>query len=104
MQSARELMEFMGKKNFEREYLGSPTKEVIKQQLFSLVNEFSPDTMTEKEIQLWIYKLVEIYEQMKANNITEQLKDVEIILTDKILLQLKIPLIKSALVNILLFN
>jgi len=99
-----ELMELMESKNFEREFLGSPSPEVIKQQLFSLVNEFNPNTMTEKEIELWIYKLTSIYEQMKANNIPEQIKEIEIILNDNIILNLNTPLIRSALANILLFN
>lgn len=102
--SARALMELMESKNFERQYLGSPSPEVIKQQLFSIANEFTPETMTEKEIELWLYKLISIDEQMKANNITEQLKEVEVILTDKIILQLNTPLIRSAIANILLFN
>ncbi len=103
--SPRKMMELMETKNFQRTFLGTPTPIVMKQELFSLVNSFKPQTMTQEEIELWIHKLVSLYEQMKNRFCDKLVEDVETILKHQVLSELyKNENIKLALQNIIFHN
>lgn len=85
--SARKTMALMGTKHFKRTFLGNPSTEVMKQQLFSLINSFKLQTMLAEEVELWIHKLVSLHEQMKNRHLDDLINDVETTLKNNILLQ-----------------
>ncbi len=63
--SARELMQAMNESKTPRQYLGPKNFEVLKAKLFSLKNEYVPQTFTKKEFDEWNKVLAERMEEIE---------------------------------------
>jgi len=57
--SARELMRAMDEGKIPRGHLGPKNFYVLKQEIFSLLNEYHPDTFAEKEFVAWNKKMAD---------------------------------------------
>jgi len=72
--SARELMEAMNNGEIPRQHLGPKSFEVLKTELFSLKNEYIPQTFTEEEFGTWNKKLAEKMEEIEQLSKPDQEK------------------------------
>ncbi len=78
--SAREMMQAMNNGEIPRAHLGAKNFHILKQEIFSLRNEYNPDTFTEKEFVAWnktmADRLVEV-EQLSTTEKEQLLKEVD---------------------------
>ena len=70
--SARELMQAMNEGKISRQHVGPKNFEVLKTELFSLKNEYKPQTFTEKEFDKWNKALAERMEEIEQLSSSEQ--------------------------------
>jgi len=63
--SAREIMEAMNRGDIPRKHIGPKNFYVLKQELFSLKNEYTPETWTEEELNDWNKRLAERMEEIE---------------------------------------
>ncbi len=78
--TAREIMRAMDNGDIPRAHLGQKNFFVLKQEIFSLKNEYNPDTFTDKEFISWnknmADRLVEV-EQLVESEKEQLLKEVD---------------------------
>jgi len=78
--TSREIMEAMNSGKISRQHLGPKNFHILKQELFSLRNEYNPDTSTDEELNNWNIKLAarmaEI-EQLSGSEKEQLLKEVD---------------------------
>ncbi len=78
--TSREMMEAMNNGDIPRAHLGPKNFHILKQEIFSLHNEYTPDTFTEKEFVEWNKKmadrLVEV-EQLSGSEKDQLLSEVD---------------------------
>lgn len=72
--SAREIMRAMNEGVIPRAHLGAKNFHVLKQELFSLKNEYKPDTFTEKEFVAWNKKISDRLVEVEQLPISEKEK------------------------------
>jgi hypothetical protein len=70
--SYREIMEAMNRGEIPRQHLGPKNFAVLKQELFSLKNEYKPQTFTEDEFNDWNKKLAERMEEIEQLSTSEK--------------------------------
>ena len=78
--SARDMMRAMNEGKIPRAHLGPKNFLVLKQEIFSLKNEYKPDTFTEKEFVAWNKKMSDRIveaEQLPAAEMEQLLKEVD---------------------------
>lgn len=63
--SAREIMQAMNNGDIPRQHLGPKNFHILKQELFSLKNEYNPNTFTEKEMDNWNKKMAARLEEIE---------------------------------------
>ncbi len=79
-QNARQVMEAMDRGDIPRKYLGTKTSAALKQELFSLKNEYNPKTFTDEEEVIWNTKLglvMEGIEKLSGSQKDNLLKEVD---------------------------
>jgi hypothetical protein len=70
--SSREIMKAINDGDIPRQHLGPKNFYILKQELFSLYNEYKPDVFTQLEIDNWNKKLAERLEEIKYLSESEQ--------------------------------
>ena len=78
--TSREIMKAMNDGIIPRQHLGPKNFYILKQELFSLYNEYNPDTSTEKELTEWNVTLaarIEEIEQLPASEKEQLFKEVD---------------------------
>lgn len=78
--TAREMMQAMNQGIIPRQHLGPKNFHVLKQELFSHLNEYNPDTSTDAELNDWNIKLaarIEEIEQLSTSKKKQLLKEVD---------------------------
>lgn len=78
--TSREMMEAMNNGDIPRQHLGPKNFYILKQELFSLKNEYNPETFTEEELTKWNGTLaarMEEIEQLSDSEKEELLKEVD---------------------------
>ena len=78
--TSREIMKAMNDGIIPRQHLGPKNFHILKQELFSLYNEYNPNTSTDKELTKWSYTLaarIEEIEQLSVSEKEQLLKEVD---------------------------
>ena len=78
--TSREIMQAMNEGKIPRQHLGPKNFLILKQELFSLKNEYTPDTFTEEELTKWNYSMsarMEEIEQLSSSEKKQLLSEVD---------------------------
>jgi len=70
--TSREIMTAMNEGIIPRQHLGPKNFYILKQELFSLHNEYNPDTFTNRELEEWNNKMATRIEEIEQLSTTEQ--------------------------------
>lgn len=70
--SARDMMRAMNEGVIPRAHLGPKNFYILKQELFSLKNEYKPDTFTEKEFVTWNKKMSDRLVEVEQLSVPEK--------------------------------
>lgn len=70
--SARDMMRAMNEGVIPRAHLGPKNFLVLKQEIFSLKNEYKPDTFTDKEFVIWNKKMSDRLVEVEQLSVPEK--------------------------------
>lgn len=65
--SPRKILEAISDGNLKPRYIGKHTFDSLKQMIFSLFNEFKPQTMSHREIRDWLTKIIGVYDAINKD-------------------------------------